>query len=62
MSKIGDAVIQAEEERLEGWKGKWQEDTRKMHELAEQWDGVYPEIEGVFPQKHKDTESDSPPF
>lgn len=47
MSKIGDAVIQAEEEKLEGWRGKWQEETRKMHELAERWGGIYPQIEGV---------------
>jgi len=46
MSKIMDMIIKAEEsedERLE----KWREDTRKMHELAEQWDGVYSQIEGV---------------
>jgi len=46
MSKINDMIIQAEEskdERLE----KWRENTRKMHELAEQWDGVYNTIDGV---------------
>lgn len=47
MSKISDAVIQAEEEKLEGWKGQWQEETRKMYELAEQWDGVYSQIDGA---------------
>ena len=46
MSKIKDVLLQAEEsedKRLE----KWREETRKMHQLQEQWDGVYSEIDGV---------------
>jgi len=46
MSKIMDMIIKAEEsedERLE----KWRENTRKMYELAEQWNGVYSTIDGV---------------
>lgn len=59
MSKIKDALLQAEEtedfsdEQME----KWREETRKIDELAEQWDGVYQQID-----VKQDTESDSPPF
>lgn len=46
MSKIKDMIMRAEEsedKRLE----KYRELSRKMQELAEQWDGIYKEIEGV---------------
>ena len=52
MSKIKDVLLQAEEsedKRLE----KWREDTRKMHELAERWDGVYSQIDGVVGKVRK---------
>ena len=50
MSKIGDMNIRAEESEDERLK-QWRENTRKMYELAEQWDGVYQQIDGVIGKK-----------
>lgn len=52
---ISDKVIQAEEvEAFEDkHKEQWRKDTLKMLELAEQWDGVYPQMDGVIGNKQK---------
>ena len=62
MSKIGSKIIEAEESD-DKKLAYWREQTRRMHELQDEWDGMYNEMDGVIGQKQdKDMESDSPPF
>lgn len=53
MSKINDKIIQSEEWPDDEQMQKWREETRKLDELAEQWNGVYQQIDGVIGSKRE---------
>ena len=50
MSKIGSKIIEAEESD-DKKLAYWREQTRRMHELQDEWDGMYNEMDGVIGQK-----------
>ena len=57
MSKIKDVLLQAEESEDKQLE-KWRRETEKMHQLQEQWDGIYSQIDGVVGKVKKGEENE----